>query len=157
MTESRTHGPRPLALLIGMALGVALGILFRTVAPGAPWIAWLTENVAGPIGQIFLRGLFMLVVPLLFSGLVVGVCELDLKKLGAIGGRTIGYTVLASTVSVIIGLKVQGVMGAIFAVPVAAVISTFFFFYLERSPAGGPRDVASRAARRARPPPGRPA
>jgi DAACS family dicarboxylate/amino acid:cation (Na+ or H+) symporter len=104
MTESRTHGPRPLALLIGMAAGVALGIACRTAAPGAPWVAWLTENVAGPIGQIFLRGLFMLVVPLLFSGLVVGVCELDLKKLGKIGGRTIAYTVLASSVSVIIGL-----------------------------------------------------
>jgi len=51
-------------------------------------------------------------------------------------------------VSVLIGLKLQGVVGAIFAVPVAAVISAFFFYYLERSPSGGPRDVASRAARR---------
>ncbi len=49
--------------------------------------------------------------------------------------------------SVLIGLKLYGVTGAIFAVPVAAVISAFFFFYLNRS-AGGPRDVTSRAARR---------
>jgi len=48
--------------------------------------------------------------------------------------------------SVLIGLKLYGVTGAIFAVPVAAVISSFFFFYLNRS--GGPRDVTSRAARR---------
>jgi DAACS family dicarboxylate/amino acid:cation (Na+ or H+) symporter len=104
MTESRTHGPRPAALLIGMVAGVALGIACRTIAPGAEWVTTVTENVAAPIGQIFLRSLFMLVVPLLFAGLVVGVCELDLKKLGKIGGRTIAYTVFASTVSVIIGL-----------------------------------------------------
>ncbi|MFN8624243.1 MAG: hypothetical protein U0869_26165, partial [Chloroflexota bacterium] len=48
---------------------------------------------------------------------------------------------------VIIGVKVYGAMGAIFAVPVAAVISAFFFHFLQRS-ATGSRDVASRAARR---------
>jgi predicted PurR-regulated permease PerM len=61
---------------------------------------------------------------------------------------SVGIHPIVVLLSVIIGLKLQGVVGAIFAVPVAAVISTFFFFYLERSPAGGPRDVASRAARR---------
>ncbi len=61
---------------------------------------------------------------------------------------SVGIHPVVVLISVLIGLKVQGVVGAIFAVPVAAVISAFFFFYLERSPAGGPRDVASRAARR---------
>ena len=50
-------------------------------------------------------------------------------------------------VSVLIGLKLQGMIGAIFAIPVAAVISSFFFFYLKRS-AGEPHDVATRAAMR---------
>jgi predicted PurR-regulated permease PerM len=49
--------------------------------------------------------------------------------------------------SVLIGLKLAGVVGAVFAIPVAAVVSSFFFHYLNRS-TGGPRDVASRAARR---------
>jgi predicted PurR-regulated permease PerM len=69
---------------------------------------------------------------------------------------SVGIHPVVVLLSVIIGLKVQGVVGAIFAVPVAAVISTFFFFYLERSPAGGPRDVASRAARRLEARAGRP-
>jgi predicted PurR-regulated permease PerM len=69
---------------------------------------------------------------------------------------SVGIHPVVVLLSVIIGLKVQGVIGAIFAVPVAAVISTFFFFYLERSPAGGPRDVASRAARRLEQRAGRP-
>jgi predicted PurR-regulated permease PerM len=50
-------------------------------------------------------------------------------------------------ISVLMGLKLQGVVGAIFAIPVAAVISSFFFYYLARS-TGGPHDVASRAAAR---------
>ncbi len=69
---------------------------------------------------------------------------------------SVGIHPVVVLLSVLIGLKLQGVVGAIFAVPVAAVISAFFFFYLERSPAGGPRDVASRAARRLEARAGRP-
>jgi predicted PurR-regulated permease PerM len=61
---------------------------------------------------------------------------------------SVGIHPVVVLVSVLIGLKLQGVIGAIFAVPVAAVISAFFFYYLERSPDGGARDVTSRAARR---------
>jgi predicted PurR-regulated permease PerM len=69
---------------------------------------------------------------------------------------SVGIHPVVVLVTVLIGLKLQGVVGAIFAIPVAAVISSFFFFYLERSPAGGPRDVASRAARRLEAREGRP-
>jgi len=69
---------------------------------------------------------------------------------------SVGIHPVVVLLSVLIGLKLQGIVGAIFAVPVAAVISAFFFFYLERSPAGGPRDVASRAARRLEARAGRP-
>src|SRR5262249_17351429 len=69
---------------------------------------------------------------------------------------SVGIHPVVVLVSVLIGLKLQGVVGAIFAIPVAAVISSFFCFYLERSPVGGPRDVASRAARRLEAGEGRP-
>ena len=61
--------------------------------------------------------------------------------------QSVGIHPVAVLIAVLIGLKLQGWIGAIFAIPVAAVISTFFFYYLDRS-VGGPRDVASRAARR---------
>jgi len=48
--------------------------------------------------------------------------------------------------SVIVGLKLAGIPGAIFGIPIAAVISAFFFYYLNRS-ATLSRDVTSRAAR----------
>ncbi|HZI08828.1 MAG TPA: dicarboxylate/amino acid:cation symporter [Myxococcus sp.] len=74
------------------------------VAAAAPWLLWSVDNVAAPLGQIFIRLLLMLVVPLLFSALVVGVAELDLKQVGRLGARTLGYTVVFSAISVLIGL-----------------------------------------------------
>lgn len=61
--------------------------------------------------------------------------------------RTVGIHPVGVLVSVLIGLKVAGVVGAILAIPVAAVISTFFFYYLQRS-TGGARDLTTRAAER---------
>src|SRR3954466_5570502 len=60
---------------------------------------------------------------------------------------TVGIHPVVVLVSVLIGLKVQGFIGAIFAIPIASVISTFFFYYLQRSSVGS-RDVTSRAAQR---------
>ncbi len=60
---------------------------------------------------------------------------------------SVGIHPVVVLASVLIGLKLYGVMGAIFAVPVAAVISAFFFHYLNRN-SGAPRDVTSRAVRR---------
>jgi DAACS family dicarboxylate/amino acid:cation (Na+ or H+) symporter len=61
-------------------------------------------HVTGPIGQAFLRLLFMLVVPMIFSALVMGVADLELRHLGRLGARALGYTVVVSTIAVLIGL-----------------------------------------------------
>jgi DAACS family dicarboxylate/amino acid:cation (Na+ or H+) symporter len=58
-----------------------------------------------PIGQIFLRLLFMLVIPLIFSALAVGVAGVgDLRKLGRIGLRTLVYTAVVSSIAVLLGV-----------------------------------------------------
>jgi predicted PurR-regulated permease PerM len=59
----------------------------------------------------------------------------------------VGIHPVVVLVSVLIGLKIAGIAGAIFALPFAAVIAAFFHHFLNRT-AGGPRDVATRAARR---------
>ena len=104
------HGPNPRAMLLAMALAIGLGTLVQLVPALKPAAEWTIEHIASPIGQLFLRSLFMLVVPLLFSGLVVGIAELDLRRLGRIGARTLFYTVLASTVSVVIGLLLVNIV-----------------------------------------------
>jgi predicted PurR-regulated permease PerM len=59
----------------------------------------------------------------------------------------VGIHPIAVLGSVLIGLKLAGIAGAIFGLPIAAVISSFFFHYLNRSGAGT-RDLTHRAARR---------
>ncbi|ALN65627.1 sodium:dicarboxylate symporter family protein [Lysobacter antibioticus] len=70
-----------------------------------PLLKLLTETVTGPAGEIFLRLIFMLVIPLLFSALVMGVSEMgDIRSFGRVGWRTLGLTVLMSALAVILGL-----------------------------------------------------
>lgn len=96
-------------VFLGIALGALGGLAARLWLPTriAPYVV---DYVAAPLGQIFLRLLFMLAVPVVFSALVVGIAELDLKSLGRIGLKTLGFTVLASSVAVGIGLLLVNVV-----------------------------------------------
>ncbi len=96
----RRHG-----LLLGGAIaGVLLGLGAPAVAPGV-WIGWTVEHVAQPVGQLFLRLIFMAVVPLVFSSLVLGTVELGgVHGVGRVGLKTLVCTVVASTISVLIGV-----------------------------------------------------
>ena len=92
-------------MAIGFGAGLVLGLLVHWLQPGAPWVVALTTYVTQPVGQIFLRLLFMLVIPLLFSALVMGVAEMgDIRSLGRIGWRTLAYTLVVSAIAVLIGL-----------------------------------------------------
>jgi DAACS family dicarboxylate/amino acid:cation (Na+ or H+) symporter len=108
--------PRRLALhwkiLIGLLIGATVGLTMNAAFPSDsagklhPVIAILSDYVAYPIGQVFLRLIFMVVVPLVFSALVLGVAEIgDVRQLGAIGLRTLAFTALLSTASVFIGVS----------------------------------------------------
>jgi DAACS family dicarboxylate/amino acid:cation (Na+ or H+) symporter len=68
-------------------------------------------RIAEPIGAVFLRLLFMLVVPLIVSALALGVAGLgDVRQLGRIGVRTLVYTIGVSTCSVLIGVALVNVV-----------------------------------------------
>jgi DAACS family dicarboxylate/amino acid:cation (Na+ or H+) symporter len=93
-------------VLIGFVLGAALGLVAH-VYGGAdvPFIHGVIEYVTRPAGQIFLNLLFMLVLPLMFSALVLGVAELgDIASLGRLGWRTLLYTAAVTGAAVGIGL-----------------------------------------------------
>lgn len=106
MQTQTTGVPLHWLMLGGFALGLGAGLAVNLgVGADAAWVLWLTENVTGPIGQIFLRLLFMLVLPLLFSALVMGVAEMgDLGALGRVGWRTLALTVVVSALAVAIGI-----------------------------------------------------
>jgi len=103
--------PLHLLMLIGFVVGLSGGLAVNLLIGGdTPWVQWVTSNVTGPIGQIFLRLLFMLVLPLLFSALVIGVAEMgDLKSLGRAGSKSLAFTVIISAIAVIIGLVMVNV------------------------------------------------
>src|SRR5262249_9134094 len=54
--------PRHTKILFGLIFGLASGLVVYETAGAAPWVEWLVRNVAYPIGQIFLRLIFMIVV-----------------------------------------------------------------------------------------------
>lgn len=97
--------PLHVQMLAGLILGLVLGLAANLAADGAPWVGAITTYVTGPIGQVFLRLLFMLVIPLLFAALVTGVAEMgDIAALRRVGVRTLLYTLLLSTLSVAIAI-----------------------------------------------------
>ena len=102
--------PRHTKILLGLVTGLAGGLLVHAFAGGEPWVEWTVRNVAYPVGQLFLRLIFMIVVPLVFSSLVLGVLELGgVHKLGRVGLITLAYTVIVSGISVAIGIVLVNV------------------------------------------------
>jgi dicarboxylate/amino acid:cation (Na+ or H+) symporter, DAACS family len=110
LDEETPDKPKGLALhnriLIGLALGVIAGVSVNYAFGGdQPRVAWVIDNITQPIGQLFLRLLLMIVVPLVFSSLVVGVAGIgDIRKLGRVGLKSFGYCLVISAISVVIGL-----------------------------------------------------
>ena len=99
------HGKLQWRILVGFVAGLVAGLLAYTLARDAAWVETIVTYVTNPIGQIFLRLLFMLVIPLLFSALVVGIAEMgEVRSLGRVGLKTLGYTVIVSSIAVVISL-----------------------------------------------------
>ncbi|MCG8467096.1 MAG: dicarboxylate/amino acid:cation symporter [Gemmatimonadetes bacterium] len=93
-------------ILLGLGLGTVAGIAAGAVGQGSPVVEWITTYLAEPAGQIFLRLLLMVVIPLVFSTLILGIAGLgDLDRLGRMGARTLalflGTTLLAATLGLI--------------------------------------------------------
>ena len=95
-------------ILIGLAAGGIAGAGANlTLGPDHPVIAAVNEYLAVPVGQVFLRMLFMVVMPLVFASIALGVAGLgDLRRVGRVGGRAIGYFVVTTVLAATLGLIV---------------------------------------------------
>jgi Na+/H+-dicarboxylate symporter len=98
--------PLHVKVLLGFAIGAVAGLLVHAYGgQDLPLVQDLTTYLTKPFGQIFLNLLFMLVVPLMFSALVLGVAELgDIASLGRLGWRTLVYTGVVTGTAVAIGV-----------------------------------------------------
>ncbi len=99
-------------ILIGIVLGIALGLFINvTYGPGVE---------SGPIyiikiifkygGDIFIRLLRMLIIPLVFASIFMAIVNLgDVRALGKLGGKTVGFYFLTTALAVAAGLLVVNV------------------------------------------------
>lgn len=98
-------------ILIGFLAGLVSGLLVYSFAGESGWTDIIVTYVTGPIGQVFLRLLFMLVIPLLFSALVVGIAEMgEIRALKAVGIRTLVYTVIVSGIAVALSIALVNIL-----------------------------------------------
>ncbi len=94
--------PLVLQILIGLAAGILVGALLHRFPESRPW---LIDNVLQPAGDIFIRLMKMIVVPIVFACMVVGIAgNGDGKSLGRIGVRTLLYFFAITTTAIIVGL-----------------------------------------------------
>ena len=85
-------------LLVSILLGITIGLLLGGFAPA-------TGTAVKFIGELFLKALFVMVVPLVMSSMIVGVSALgDVRKLGPLGGWTMLYFMATTAIAVLLGL-----------------------------------------------------
>lgn len=96
-------------VLSGLVLGAIVGLLINLFASGS--FETINTYLFVPLGQIFLSLINMLVVPLVFFSIILGTAGLgDPAKLGRIGFKTITYFLVTTTIAILIGLGLAGLI-----------------------------------------------
>ena len=99
MTKSGTN-----FILVGIFVGIVLGLIVGGLAPEVGIQLKF-------LGDIFLRSLMLMVVPLVMASMIVGVAKLgDIRSIGSIGWRTIVYYMVTTALSVILGLVLVNII-----------------------------------------------
>jgi len=94
-------------ILIGMVLGVAFGLFFTQFGGGKEFI----QDWIKPFGNIFIKSLKLIAVPLILASLIKGVSDLkDISQLSKMGGRTIVMYIITTVLAVSIGLVLVNII-----------------------------------------------
>lgn len=92
-------------VLVGLVLGLIVGIIVFQLPSGVLKDTILINGIFQLVGQVFLRGIMMLVVPLVFISLVNGVASMgDIKKLGRVGVKTVAFYLTTTAFAIVIAL-----------------------------------------------------
>ena len=117
-TQELDHRRLSNRILMAMGLGLVVGILLNVTVAEVIWVrGFVIDGVLATVGEIFVRFLSMLVVPLVFVSLITGVSALsDPSKLGRVGGKAVGLylftTGIAVTLALLAAIIVQPGVGA---------------------------------------------
>lgn len=95
-------------IMIGLVLGVIVGAALHAYPEQR---SWMTANVLQPAGDIFIRLMKMIVVPIVFSCMVVGVAgQSSTAALGRVGVKTMTYFLSVTTIAIVFGLVAGNIM-----------------------------------------------
>jgi DAACS family dicarboxylate/amino acid:cation (Na+ or H+) symporter len=102
-------------ILIGLVLGAIAGAVVLFLSEFIPGLLegaqWLSTTLFDPLGQVFLRMLFFVVIPLVFASLASGVVQLgELSNLGPLAGRTFTLFFANMAIAVTLGLLMMNVL-----------------------------------------------
>lgn len=90
-------------IIIALIFGAIVGLFLNITSPEA--FELFNQYLFHPLGTIFINLIKLLVVPLVFFSIILGVVGLgDPKKLGRIGGKTIGYFLMTTAVAITIAI-----------------------------------------------------
>ncbi len=100
-------------ILIAMGAGTALGVLLNIFAHDVSFVKNVIDGgIFVVVGKVFVRGLFMMVVPLVFVSLAMGVAKLgDIVTLGRIGAKTIGLYLITTAIAISIAILLATLIG----------------------------------------------
>ncbi|HEX9705560.1 MAG TPA: dicarboxylate/amino acid:cation symporter [Gemmatimonadales bacterium] len=95
-------------ILLGLAFGILAGLAAKL--GGMRWLADALIFIE-PVGTVFIRLITMIVIPLVVASLLIGTASLgSIRRLGRLGGRTIGYYLGTTALAVTMGLLVSNVI-----------------------------------------------
>ncbi|MDP5275481.1 dicarboxylate/amino acid:cation symporter [Chengkuizengella axinellae] len=96
-------------ILIGMALGIFVGLIFNFLIPD--WFGVADRYILYPVSQIFLGLIKLLVVPIVIISIVLGTAGIsDPKKLGRIGIKTVVFFLITTSIALVIAISVGNIL-----------------------------------------------
>jgi len=99
-----------LYIVIALIAGIAVGSIFNTMADAA-WVQWIDQYIFNVLGQIFLNLIFMVVVPVVFISIVLGVVSVgDPKTLVLIGIKTMIFYLATTAIAISLAIGIALVL-----------------------------------------------
>ncbi|GIW45992.1 MAG: proton/sodium-glutamate symport protein [Candidatus Binatia bacterium] len=99
------------AILTGLVAGTLAGVAAHAVWQESYWLSAFVDGFTEPMGRLFLRLIFLIVLPLVFSALTLGVSGFgDLASVGRVGLRTLVVTLIISGLSVLTGVVLVNIV-----------------------------------------------
>lgn len=99
-------------IFIGFVAGAVIGLLFnalKTHPQYGPITQLITDNVFFPVGNLFLQSLFMIIVPLVFSSLIVGIADMsNPASIGRLSKRLVLFYACSTLIAIFIGQIFMG-------------------------------------------------